>query len=206
MMGPYGLQIRHPKRITLRQTHGINGATDKIDDGLISGQIAIGGPREGNSLLDDDIRIHLDGFTELIFLQGAAVLLGEPKDHLVADEDAELLVEFEVGLGEAAGDGHDGAAVDAFGRERAHDRLQVGRQAEGDGFGVVEEGLAVGHGGDELGAPDVAAGAADGEFVRVAVVHVHDVGHERERCELVRELAAEEPEVGKGRVDLLEVL
>lgn len=134
------------------------------------------------------------------------MLLREPEHHLVADEDAELLFELEFGLGEAAGDGHDGAREDALGRDGAHERLQVGRQPEGDRFRVVEDGFAGGHGGDELRTPDVACGAGDGEFVRVTVVHVHDVSHEGKCGELIRELTAEEPEVGKVGVDLLEVV
>ena len=68
-----------------------------------------------------------------------------------------------------------------------------------DGFGGYE-------GGDEFGTPDVAGGAGDGEFVREAGGHVHDVGHESERGHLVGELLAEEEEVWVGRVGGLEVV
>ncbi len=134
------------------------------------------------------------------------MLLREPKDHLVAHEDGELLIEFAAvfGLGETAGYGHEGRGEEAFGRERAHQGLEVGREAEGDGFRVVEEGFAVDEGGDEFGAPDVAGGAGDGEFVGEAGGHVHGVGHEGEGGELVGEAFAEEEEVGVGGVGGLE--
>ena len=57
---------------------------------------------------------------------------------------------------------------------------QAGMMAtERDGFGVVEEGFPGDEGGDELGAPDVAGGTGDGEFVGVSRGHVHYVGHEK---------------------------
>ena len=42
--------------------------------------------------------------------------------------------------------------------------------------------------------------------MREAASHVHDVGHERERSELVRELTAEEEEVGIRVIGRLEVI
>lgn len=84
--------------------------------------------------------------------------------------------------------------------------MEIGGQAEGDGFRVVEQGFTGDEGGDEFGAPDVSGSAGDGEFVREAGGHVHGVRHEGERGELVGELFAEEEEVGVGGVGGLEVV
>ena len=62
------------------------------------------------------------------------------------------------------------------------------------------------HGWYELGTPHIARGSRDGELVGEAASHVHDVGHERESSKLVRELAAEEEEVGIGGIGRLEVV
>ncbi len=95
---------------------------------------------------------------------------------------------------------------DAFCRQRAHESLEVGRETEVHGLGVVEEGLTGCDGRDELGTPNGAVGAGDAQFVRVARRHVHDVGHEGESGKLGGEVTAEEPEVAVGGVCLLEVM
>ena len=70
----------------------------------------------------------------------------------------------------------------------------------------MEDGFADSHGRNEFGTPDAAAAARDAEFVRVARVHVHDIGHEGKGSELIREGAAEEPEVGEIGVGAAEVV
>ena len=70
---------------------------------------------------------------------------------------------------------------------------------------MAEEGFTRSHHGNEFRAPDVSSTTGNGEFMRIAIAHVHDICHEGESRELVRELAAEEPEIGKRRIYLLKV-
>ncbi len=67
-------------------------------------------------------------------------------------------------------------------------------------------GLVRYHGWYELRTPYVARSTRDGQLVRKAASHVHDIGHESERSELVGELAAEEEEVGIGGIGRLEII
>lgn len=102
----------------------------------------------------------------------------KPEDHLISHKDAELLLKLALGLRQAAGDSHEGAAENTFGGEWTHEGLQVRCKAERDRFGIVEDGPLGGHSGDELGAPDSAGCTGEGEFVGKTCRHVHDVSHE----------------------------
>lgn len=53
------------------------------------------------------------------------MLLCKPVRHLVAHEDGELHFEFAFGLGEAAGDGHDGWRKDTLSGQGTHKRLEI---------------------------------------------------------------------------------
>jgi len=130
----------------------------------------------------------------------------EPVDHLVAHEKAELLLKLELRFGKATGNGHDGTTVDTLCGERSHECLQVRRETEGDGLGVMEEGFPGCHTRHQFGAPDVSGASSDVELVWVSIVHVQDIRHEGERGELVRELSSEQPKFGERRIRLCEVL
>ena len=125
-----------------------------------------------------------------------------PIDHLIPDEKTERLFQLPIiRPSQTSRDGHDGDGEDALGVDGTHEFLQVGRETEGDGLGVVKEGFGARHAGHEFAGPDVGRRAGNVQFVRVAVVHVQDVGHEGVGGELVGEVLAEEPEVGEGGVD-----
>ena len=62
------------------------------------------------------------------------------------------------------------------------------------------------HGGEKLGAPDIAGGAGDYYFMGVALGHGHDIGDEGEGRVLVTELPAEEEKFGGGGVGFGEEL
>lgn len=136
------------------------------------------------------------------------MLLREPENHLVAHKDAELLFHFTATFGfcETACDRHESGGEEAFCGQGAHEVLDVGGEAEGDGVGVVEEWLSGDEGRDEFGAPYVSCAAGDGEFVGVAGGDVHGVCDESEGGHLVRELFAEEEEVCEGGIGGLEVV
>jgi len=70
---------------------------------------------------------------------------GKPEYHLVAHEQAELLLEFEFRLRQAPRDCHNGAAEDAFRGEWAHECLQIGSESEWDRLWVVKEGFPCSH-------------------------------------------------------------
>ena len=84
--------------------------------------------------------------------------------------------------------------------------MEVRGQAEGDGFRVAKGRFLRAEGRDKLAAPDVAVRARYGQFVWVALRHVHGVGEEGEAGELVAEMTTEEPEVGVLGVCGLEIV
>ncbi len=161
-------QITHPKRIRRSQRLRIHRLGHHIHNGLIRRQITIRRPSETDRPLDKAIHIDLHALPKLILRRDGLVRLREPEDHLVADEEGELLLELVarvVNLGQAAGDGHERAGEEAFRCEGAHEGLQVWGQPERDDFGVVQHGAGGDDCGDEFRAPDVACGAGDAEFV-----------------------------------------
>ena len=136
------------------------------------------------------------------------MLLGEPKDHFVPNENGELLLELAAAFRfrEATSNCHDGRREQSFSCQRAHKFLDVWRESEGHGLGVVEVRLVGDHRWYKLRAPYVARGARDGKLMGKAASHVHDVRHERKGSELIRELSAEEEEVRVGGIGRLEVV
>lgn len=78
--------------IQLRQIRRIRRLRDEIDNGLVRGQRAGSRLGKARGLFDDQIRIVLDLFTELLLSQTGAMLLGKPEDHLVANEDTQVLL------------------------------------------------------------------------------------------------------------------
>lgn len=80
------------------------------------------------------------------------MLLRKPEDHFIAHEDGELLFEFAAAFRfrKATSNCHDGRGEESFSRQRAHEFLKVGCEAERHGLGVVEVGLVGYHGWYEL--------------------------------------------------------
>lgn len=170
---------------------GINGPGNQINHRLVRRQVAFRRARQNDGPGDDKFRVVLHHLPQLALRKVPAVLRRGPVEHLVADKDAELLFHLEARLRDRAGDRHQGAGKETFGRERAHECLYVRCQAEGDVLGVEEKRLAGMHGRNEFGGPDVAGGPRNGDLVGIAIAHVHDIRHEGHGGVLVGELTTE---------------
>lgn len=169
-------------------------STYEVDDGLICGQVPVWRPRKAHCALNYNVTIGLYRFSQLCLLQWYGTLLCEPKNHLVAHKDAELLFQLALRFRQTSGNRHDGAGIDSLGRQWTHQGLKVGCKAEGNGLSVTKKRAILRYTGDKFGAPYAARSPRDGNFVREAYGDVHDVCNERKGGVLIRELASEKPE------------
>lgn len=96
-LNPY-LQIRHPKIVQLRQVERVRGLVYEIDNSLVRWKIALASLRQRCCSSDDDLRINLHFLAKLLFSKPSAVLLGEPKYHLVSHKHAEVLLQLKLGI------------------------------------------------------------------------------------------------------------
>jgi len=144
-------QVRHEQCITLSKVHRIHSLRDQVDDGLVRRQGACRALRKTQSPLDNDFAIQLDSLSQLTALHlPSPMRTRKPMDHLITNEEAELLLKLELWFGEAPSNSHNRTAVDAFCGEGSHECLQVRRETEWHGLGVVEDGFACRHTSHEL--------------------------------------------------------
>lgn len=190
----------------MRQFHRVDRLGDEINDRLIGGQVTLGSFRESNGPLDYEVAVISHGLIQLCRRGVPPMILCVEEIDFVAYEDGELALELELGLGERLGNDQDGGAEDTLECEGTYQHLEIGRETEGDRIAVVEERLPLDHGGYELGAPDFSSAARNEHSAGSTIAHVHDVRHECQAGKLIRKLPAEQPEVGKIRVDGLKIV